>query len=255
MSAVTIIVGVYNGERFLGELLDSIRGQTSSEWRCICVDDGSTDGSAEILARASEGDSRISVVTQANGGVGAARNTALDLVSTPYVMFADQDDTFVPCAVERAVSAIEASGADVVRYRSSRNVEKSIFVWEHIFRATVFSGVRFPLITGGEDTALFWELGFRNLKMSSIEDRLYVNRAHNGSFSRAVSPKYIDNVFVGFRTMWVCGLRYGEARGRLRRRLFPHVFWFSASVLLRHFSWANLVALSRNLTVLSKGGV
>ena len=64
MPAVTIIVGVYNGEKFLGELLDSIRAQTSPDWCCLCVNDGSTDGSAEILTRAAAADSRISVITQ-----------------------------------------------------------------------------------------------------------------------------------------------------------------------------------------------
>lgn len=253
MPAVTIIVGVYNGEKFLGELLDSIRAQTSPDWCCLCVNDGSTDGSAEILTRAAAADSRISVITQENGGVGAARNAALNRIETPYVMFADQDDTFAPNAVERAVLAIESESADVLHFYSSRNVSHSIFVWEHIFRTAVFSDVRFPSITGGEDTALFWELGFKNLKRASIDDRLYLNRAHDGSFSRAVSPGYIDNVFKGFRVMWDCGLRYGQPKAGLLFRLFPHVFWFSVSVLVKHFSWRNLKTLLRDIRGLFAG--
>ena len=63
MSAlVTIIVGVYNGERYLAELLDSILSQTCPDWLCVCVDDGSTDSSAEILKLYSGRDERFKII-------------------------------------------------------------------------------------------------------------------------------------------------------------------------------------------------
>lgn len=246
-SKVSILVGVFNGERFLGELLDSIRAQTDSGWVCICVDDGSMDGSSAILAEAARRDARFHVLSQPNGGVGAARNAALAVVRTPYVMFADQDDRLAPDAVARAVSAIEALRADIVHFRSNRNLSQSIFVWEHIFRMSAIGTTRFPPITGGEDTAFFWELGFKGLQTAAIDAELYFNRPNRGSFSRAVSPRYIDNVFMGYQFMWSCGFHYGLRPWELRRRLSPHVFWFSLSVLLRHGSVANLKSLVRNV--------
>ena len=250
---VSIIVGVYNGERFLPELLDSIRAQTCPDWTCLCVDDGSTDGSPAILAACAAKDARFRVLSQPNAGVGAARNAALARVETPFVMFADQDDRLVPQAVARALAAIEATGADIVHFRSNRHLSQSIFVWEHVFRRAAIGSTRFPPITGGEDTAFFWELEFRGLHRAAIDDELYFNRPHRGSFSRAVTPRYIDNAFAGYRAMRTCARQHGLTGARLFHRLFPHVFWFVLSVLGRHFTWANAKALARGLKGLAHG--
>lgn len=244
---VSIIVGVYNGEKYLAQLLDSVLAQTAQSWFCICVNDGSTDSSEQILDAYAKRDGRFRVVSRNNGGVGAARNTALELVETPFVMFADQDDKMLPMAVEKALAAIESSGADVVRFQSNRHDRVSPFVWERIFRMDAIKGVRFVPITGGEDTAFMWELGLMNLKMQEIPDELYWNRPSGGSFSRAVSPKYIENVFLGFRAMRDSAHRHGMSRFVACSRLFPHVFWFSLSVLGRHFSVRNLSAVVRGL--------
>ena len=244
---VTIAVGVYNGEKFIAELLDSILAQTSNAWKCICVNDGSTDGSMDILQSYAAQDSRFHVLSQDNGGVGAARNAALDLVDTRYVMFADQDDKLLPMAVEKALAAIESSGVDVVRFQSNRHDRVSPFVWERIFKMDALKGVRFAPITGGEDTAFMWELGLMNLKMQEVPDELYWNRPSGASFSRAVSPKYVENVFNGFRAMRDSARRHGMARFMLCVKLFPHVFWFVLSVLGKHFSLQNLSAVVRGL--------
>ena len=249
---VSIAVGVYNGERYLAELLDSILAQTCADWECVLVNDGSTDGSEAILRGFAAKDARFRILTQSNAGVGAARNAAMKAGTSPYVMFADQDDRLAPNAVERALEAIEASGADDVCFHSNRKSNHSVFVWEHIFRRTAIAGVSFPHITGGEDTAFFWELGFLPLVRVEIPDVLYWQRPHEGSFSRSVSPLYIANVFESFRVMFRTARRYGVPAWQTRRRLFPHVMWFSISVVARHFSWANLRALGREaLKVLS----
>ena len=220
-ASVSIIVGVYNGEKYLAELLDSLLAQTTQDWECICVDDGSTDSSAEILNEYSNRDGRFRILTRVNGGVGAARNAALEVVDTPYVMFADQDDKLLPNAIERALEEIDSTNVDIVRFQSNRCVKKSIFVWEHIFRFSAIRDVRFPLITGGEDTAFFWELKFLKLNYAEIKDELYYNRPNDGSFSRAVSPKYIENVFKGFRCMKAVGRRNHVSSLWLFIKLFP----------------------------------
>ena len=248
MSAlVSIVVGVYNGERYLAELLDSILSQTSSDWECVCVNDGSSDSSGNVLASYADKDSRFKIVTRRNGGVGAARNSGMDVSDSKYVMFADQDDKLLPNAVATALSAIEGSGCDVVRFQSNRHLPESPFVWERIYRRSAISSVRFPPITGGEDTAFFWELDFLGLKTCEISDELYWNRPNNGSFSRDVTPKYIQNVFAGFEAMWQTGLRHRAFRLKLFFRLFPHVFWLSVSVIIKHSSRANIKALLTSL--------
>ena len=244
---VTIIVGVYNGEKHLSELLDSILSQSYFNWNCICVDDGSTDSSLEILKSYSSRDKRFKIVSRPNGGVGAARNTALDKVDTPYVMFADQDDIMSSHSVERALSEIKSSNVDIVRFQSNRHVKKSIFVWEHIFRFSAIRDVRFLPITGGEDTAFFWELKFLKLKWLEIKDELYYNRPNEGSFSRSVSPRYIENVFEGFRYMKALGRRNHMSSAQLFAQMFSHIFWFSLSVVVKNYSFVNLKTLVREL--------
>lgn len=234
MSAkVAILVGVYNGERFLGELIESISAQTSPGWEAIFVDDGSTDSSADILARFAARDSRVTVVCQENGGVGSARNTALERTQAPYFMFADQDDLLKPDAVATALAAIERTHADIVRFQSNRHCRKSPFVWERIFRRAAVGEIRFAPLTGGEDTAFLWELGLAGLEENEIDDELYWNRPDVGSFSRALSSAYVRNVFCSFRVMRLSGRRYGVRGIRLFCRLFPHVFFFSLSVVYR----------------------
>lgn len=246
-AAVSIVVGVYNGERYLAGLLDSILSQTSPDWECVCVDDGSIDSSCNILASYAGKDSRFKIVTRQNGGVGAARNTGLDASDSKYVMFADQDDMLLPKAVETALVAIESSGADVVRFQSNRHNRVSPFVWERIFKMDAIKDVRFVPITGGEDTAFMWELGFMDLKMLEIHDELYWNRPSGVSFSRSVSSRYIENVFQGFQAMRDCARRHGMSRFLVCAKLLPHIFWFSLSVLGKHFSVRNLSAVVRGL--------
>lgn len=250
---VAIIVGVYNGERYLTELLDSILAQTCADWECICVNDGSSDSSGTILESYANRDSRIRVIAQKNSGVGAARNTGLGASNSKYVMFADQDDKLLPDAVATALTAIESYGTDIVRFQSNRHARRSPFVWERIFRQEAIKGVWFPTITGGEDTAFLWELNLMGLKAEEIPNELYYNRPHFNSFSRAVSTKYIQNVFAGFRHMKESGLRHHMNWSQLLCRLFPHVFWFSVSILVRNFSCENVKAIIRECSFLLFG--
>lgn len=240
---VSIIVGVYNGEKYLAELLDSILAQTSSAWNCICVNDGSTDSSASILETYARRDARVRIISRQNGGVGAARNTGLDAAESKYVMFADQDDKLLQCAVATALAAIQGSGSDIVRFQSNKHMVKSNAVWERIYRRDAIRAVRFPQITGGEDNAFLWELDLMGLKTSEIPDELYWNRTNEGSFSRVVSSKYIENVFAGYYAMRDCGLKHGLSKIKIFFRLIPQVFWFSASILVRHFSLINVKTL------------
>lgn len=250
---VTVIVGVYNGEEFLPELLSSILNQTCGSWRCLCVDDGSSDGSLQLLRQYERQDGRFKVLVKTNGGVGSARNAALAEVETPFVMFADQDDKLAPNAVQTALDAIRDGDADIVRFNSNRHVKVSPFVWERIYRTEKVKTVKFPCITGGEDTAWLFELTCRGLKERTISDELYFNRPNGGSFSRAVSPRYIQNVFTGFRCMWMSGRRHRCGRISLFVRLFPHVFWFVMSVVFKHFSITNVRVLLKCLTAILRG--
>jgi len=113
---ISVVVPVYNAERFLRHSLESVLAQTHSEWECICVDDGSTDGSGALLDGYAAKDQRFRVVHQSNGGVASARNAGMDAATGDLVAFLDADDAFHPRALEVMAAAYAKTGADLIRY-------------------------------------------------------------------------------------------------------------------------------------------
>ncbi|MDN3309717.1 glycosyltransferase family 2 protein [Microbacterium oryzae] len=112
---VTVIVPGFDVEEYAAEALESLRAQTLPRWRAILVDDGSADGTGRVFDDAARRDDRFRVVRHGRRrGLGAARNTALDLVDTRYVAFLDGDDVMTPTALATLVGSLEASGSDLV---------------------------------------------------------------------------------------------------------------------------------------------
>lgn len=118
MPTVSLIVPAYNAEATLPRCLESALAQTFADFELIAVDDGSTDGTAALLARYAERDARVRVLRTANGGVSRARNLALSQARGAYWMFLDADDALEPTAMAalldatRTPSVLMAAGAD-----------------------------------------------------------------------------------------------------------------------------------------------
>lgn len=111
--AVTVIVPGYDVALYAAEAIDSLRAQTRDDWVAILVDDASTDETGALFDAAAAADERFQVVHhREQSGLGAARNSALDLVRTPFVGFLDADDRLTPTALERLVGTVAASGSD-----------------------------------------------------------------------------------------------------------------------------------------------
>lgn len=112
---VSVLLPVYNAGEYLEPCLDSVFGQTYDNIELISIDDGSTDGSADLLDRyaAMHGD-RMVVVHQRNSGVSVTRNRAMGLASGEYLMFLDNDDYLDPDCVQTFVDALEGEEIDVV---------------------------------------------------------------------------------------------------------------------------------------------
>ena len=110
---ISVIVPVYNTEKYLRKCLNSICGQTYRNLEILCVNDGSTDGSAAILEEYAARDARIKVFTQPNGGLSAARNTGLGHATGEWVTGVDSDDYLEPDAYEYALSAV-ADDVDII---------------------------------------------------------------------------------------------------------------------------------------------
>jgi len=112
--AVSIVVPVYKGVRYLRTALESVCAQTCPDWECVCVDDGSKDGSAAILDEFASRDPRFRVFHRENGGTSVARNFALQKACGRYIAFLDEDDAYHPRYLEVLLAAAERTGADVV---------------------------------------------------------------------------------------------------------------------------------------------
>jgi len=107
---ISIIIPLYNAERFLAATLESIVAQDRADWECVLVDDGSKDRSLEIAQSFANRDARFRVFSQANAGVARTRTHGLQLAdpAARFVVFMDNDDLFVPSALSRLHVAVEA---------------------------------------------------------------------------------------------------------------------------------------------------
>lgn len=112
--AVSVVVPVYNAQHYLAKKLDSILSQTLQDIEIICVNDGSTDFSLEILRRYEAADARIVVIDQENSGIAKARNAGMKIAAGRYFSFLDFDDFYKTDTLEKAYAKAMATDADVV---------------------------------------------------------------------------------------------------------------------------------------------
>lgn len=115
--SISVIVPVFNTERFLEECIVSIINQSFDDLQIILVDDGSTDGSGQICDRFAEKDERITVIHQSNAGVSAARNVGLREAKGKYIVFADCDDTLPQDAYENLIKEVKENYLSMGRIR------------------------------------------------------------------------------------------------------------------------------------------
>ncbi|MCI8469202.1 MAG: glycosyltransferase [Eggerthellaceae bacterium] len=115
MPKVSVLIPIYNVERYIEASLDSLRAQTLGDFEAICVNDGSTDGSRAILQRYLDEDARFRVIDKENSGYGASMNRALAEATGEYVAILEPDDLYEPGALELLVGAADAAGAQVAK--------------------------------------------------------------------------------------------------------------------------------------------
>lgn len=171
MPKVSIIVPVYNTESYLRKCLDSIINQTLKDIEIVCVNDGSTDSSADILAEYEKKDTRVKVVTRENGGLSAARNSGIQVASGDFIGFVDSDDYIDLNFYEKLYDAVTRNNCDIAcatitrkrpnnqKYRvqyleekiytelkdklSICNIPKCCYVWNKIYRSEIVKNLLF----------------------------------------------------------------------------------------------------------------
>lgn len=157
MPKVSVIVPVYNAEKYLRECVDSILGQTLSDIELILVDDGSTDSSPAICDRYAEQDARVQVIHKPNGRAASARNAGLRAASGDYVAFVDSDDWVSPKMYEKMLdTGADVTLCDYVRFQGKTetpftqpNVNAGFYdkaqMREKIYPHLVMDGIEYPI--------------------------------------------------------------------------------------------------------------
>ena len=181
MAKVSVIIPVYNVEKYLSKCIDSVVHQTESDIEIILIDDGSTDACGQICDSYANADSRIAVIHQKNSGLGAARNVGIQTATAPYLLFVDSDDYIDTDLIEKAYKASQEQHADIVMFGYNRIHEDgsidysydlptslsgisacslkdcSAFLittpstWNKLYKATLFEDVLFPARAWYED--------------------------------------------------------------------------------------------------------
>lgn len=124
MAKISVILPVYNTRKYLHRTLNSLVTQTLKDIEIICVNDGSTDGSLNVLEAYAKKDPRFIVLSQENKGASAARNLGLSMAKGEYLSILDSDDIFRPDMLEKSYYAAKGARADLVVFRANQFIEQ-----------------------------------------------------------------------------------------------------------------------------------
>ncbi|MFI1659870.1 glycosyltransferase family 2 protein [Streptomyces sp. NPDC020472] len=215
---LSIVVPVYNVRPYLEECLASLQNQSLTDVEIIVVDDGSTDGSAELAHSISADDPRIRVLEVSHGGLGRARNLGVAASSpTPYLAFADSDDIVTPEAYVKPIDLLERSGSDFATGNVQRLVDGAVsqawqyagflgtrvgthitddmslltdrVAWNKIFRRSFWDRRRlmFPEGMLYEDSPLTIPAHFLAGSVDVVHEHVYIWRVRGGSISQRLT--------------------------------------------------------------------
>lgn len=199
---VSVIVPVYNVEKYLDECITSIVLQTYTNLEIILVDDGSTDCSGKKCDEWKERDDRVIVIHQKNMGVSVARNMGLSKSMGQWIAFVDSDDYIEKKYIERLLLLNKKWGTDIsccqrdVQERYVGNdeqcVESKLFLlsqcyrtalWYYLYKKELFEGILFPEGKVSEDVAVLYKIIYRAKKVAVTSDVLYHYRIRKGSLT------------------------------------------------------------------------
>ena len=211
---VSVIVPVYNVERFLDRCVHSLTNQTYQHLEIILVDDGSPDGSPELCDEWAKRDERVRVIHKPNGGLSDARNAGLDAMHGDFVAFVDSDDYVEPDYVERLYAGIgdaDMSVCSIIREDSdgitqSENIAitdvptvikseeylhqamldwRLVVVWNKLYKASAWESLRFPVGRIHEDEYVLHQVADQCGTINVLPDGLYHYVANENSITHS----------------------------------------------------------------------
>ena len=236
MSLISVIVPVYNVEKYLAKCLDTVLAQTFTDIEVICVNDGSTDGSRKILEEYSKKDSRIKIVDKENGGLSSARNAGMKIATGEFISFVDSDDWIDETMLEKLHQNITSLNTDIAicavhqfdeekqeiddsceyftlgYFDESFNnkafsyvetkpflLDVCVMAWNKLYRKSFLDECRveFPEGLVFEDGPFFFSIFFKTKRVSIVRDFLYYYRINrSGSILKKAGKQFFDIIDV-----------------------------------------------------------
>ena len=184
---ISVLMPVFNVEKYLEKTLNSLLAQSFTAWELIAVDDGSTDNSGKILDKYKEKDNRFRVIHKENEGVSVARNTALDNASCDLIFFLDSDDIIIPECLELFYNSLTENNADMVQgnFRPV-NDDMTDYNFKHssIIKNEIIDGVEL-IKRLATDTGFYYVMSCNKLMKKSLYDgfRYPVGKIHEDHFA------------------------------------------------------------------------
>lgn len=219
-SMVSVIVPVYNVEKYMEECVDSILAQSYSNIEIILVDDGSTDHSGEICDRyATKYPEKVRVIHKSNGGLSSARNTGLDVAKGEFIGFIDSDDIVLPEMYNEMLEAMERYDVDIVashflpwelghKMSSSKRLTFTgnsyealtmCFDWKFdksavtkLYRRTAIGELRFHIGLTNEDFPFISELYLKSVPIHVMDKGYYLYRDNDNSITTVFKRSFFD---------------------------------------------------------------
>ena len=225
MWKISIIVPVYNVEKYLSCCIKSIVSQTYADFELILVDDGSTDNSGKMCDEWSKKDNRIIVIHKENGGVASARNTGLDIAKGKYITFVDSDDWIEQHFLEDAIKECKKYKLDIFLSGYTRNnlnnIQKNIHtfdaslseneyiellccsyissVWGNLIRKTFIGYLRFDDMCFGEDLTFMFDILKKSPKLYAVPKAYYNYRNTENSLTKTTSFNKLNDIVKTYK--------------------------------------------------------
>ena len=234
MVEISVIIPAYNAVDYLDEAISSIINQSFRDLEIICVDDGSTDNTLEILQSYASKDDRIQVYHQENQGVGGAINTGISKANGKYISVVDADDVLDLNALEELYNIMEEKDLDFVILKAInydentgeyyedpyftmpvlhecvgdsvfdwRDIGNKIFnicvtTWSKFYKKELIkeNNIKMPLNLIYEDNIFFWQILFNSSKIYFYDKFLYTRRVHSSSIVHSHNEKSMDTLKI-----------------------------------------------------------
>lgn len=211
---ISVIVPMYNVEKYISECLDSILKQSYDNIEIIVVDDGSTDNGGNICKQYAKGDGRIKVIHTDNLGVSAARNKGVEMARGGWISFVDSDDRvevdylknmyklalLYQAEIVQSSNSCENYKEDIIEVMSGREFLKTsyfkVMAWGKLYQKRLFEGIKYPVGRIHEDVATTYKLVYKAKVIVHTTKAYYFYRKRQGSISSGFNIRQLDKVFA-----------------------------------------------------------